>query len=100
MILRRRLALIEAHVSAIEANSRAIRLLLEEDDPPNVTRTNAADKSGPRSPLTSDVALANLKRMHGEARDAVDRERVRKIAATLAEQGYIDKREVDALEKP
>lgn len=97
MILRRRLALLGEVSTAIEALGRAMLIALESDDPPNVTRD--AEKTGPRTPLTADRAISNLRRMYGEARTALERERVKKVAKNLATRGLITDGDAESLKE-
>lgn len=89
MKTRQWLEALEAVAQAQEANGRAMRLLLEYElgDPPNVVRD--VDKTGPRMPYNSALALENLKRVFDDARSAAERSRVRKVAEKLAEQGHL-----------
>lgn len=89
MTRRQWLEVLEAAARAHEANARVMRMLLEYElgDPPNVVRD--ADKTGPRTPYNSAVALENLKRVYDDSRSAVEKNRVRKIAEQLAAQGHL-----------
>jgi len=98
MNLRRRLALLEALAAVHEAAAKAMPIVLESDDPPNVERST--DKTGPRSPFTGGKTLAHLQRVYSDAQTSVDRERVLKLARKLASQGLITDQDVATIKKP
>lgn len=87
MTLRNRLLLFEVFATILEAVSKAMFILLESDDPPNVHRPT--EKSGPQTPYGART-VTHLQRVYAEADTSIDRKRVMKLAERLASQGLIN----------